>query len=64
MDLDEELTARGVIPKPLFCMPDFIPISRVTAEVTSYVKNHPERKDDNAATLVIDALGEAFPCKD
>jgi hypothetical protein len=32
--------------------------------VTSYIKAHPERKDDSAAMLVIDALGTKFPCKD
>ena len=64
MDLDEDLTARGVITKPLFCMPEDVPISRVTAEVTGYIKTHPERRDESAGRLVIDALGAAYPCKD
>jgi hypothetical protein len=64
MDLDEDLTAGGVITKPLFCMPEDVPISRVTAEVTGYIKAHPERRDESAGMLVIDALGAAFPCKD
>lgn len=64
IDLDEALTARGIIAKPLFCMPVDVPISRVTAEVTTYIHKHPEKSDNSAATLVIDALGAAYPCKD
>lgn len=64
IDLDEHLTGAGVIKKPLFCMPEEVPISQVTAVVTSYIQAHPERKDDSAAMLVVDALGAKFPCKD
>jgi hypothetical protein len=64
IDLDEHLTGTGVIEKPLFCMPENVPMSQVNAVVTSYIKAHPERKDDSAAMLVIDALGTKFPCKD
>ena len=64
MDLDEDLTARGVITKPLFCMPEDVPISRVTTEVTGYIKQHPDRGNESAGRLVIDALGAAFPCND
>ena len=63
IDLDEALTKRGLIHKPLFCMPENVPISRVTAVVTDYLKAHPERRDESAAMLVIDALGAKFPCK-
>jgi len=28
-----------------------------------YLKNHPERRHEDAATLVLDSLAEAFPCK-
>lgn len=64
IDLDEDLTARGIITKPLFCMPEEVPISRVTRVVTGYIKAHPERQDDSAGKLVIDALGAEFPCKE
>jgi hypothetical protein len=63
IDLDEALTKRGLIHKPLFCMPENVPISRVTAVVTDYLKAHAERRDESAAMLVIDALGAKFPCK-
>ena len=63
IDLDEALTTRGVISQPLFCMPEDVPISRVSAVVTDYLKAHPEKRDENAATLVIDALGAEYPCK-
>jgi hypothetical protein len=63
IDLDEDLTTRGIIAKPLFCMPEDVPISRVTAVVTGYIKAHPGRSDDSGGRLVIDALGAAFPCK-
>ena len=63
IDLDETLTTRGIIRKPLFCMPENVPISRVTTVVTSYLNAHPERRDESAAMLVVDALGAEFPCK-
>ena len=63
IDLDEDLTARRVISKPLFCMPEDVPITRVTAVVTGYLKAHPERRNESAGMLVIDALSAEFPCK-
>jgi len=63
IDLDEALTTRGTIAKPLFCMPENVPISRVTAVVTGYLKAHPDKQDESAAMLVIDALGAGYPCK-
>ena len=63
IDLEEDLTSRGVIDKPLYCMPENVPISRVTAVVSGYLKTHPDRRDVSAAMLVVDALGAEFPCK-
>jgi hypothetical protein len=63
IDLDEDLTTRGVISKPLFCMPEDVPITRVTAVVTGFLKAHPERQGDSAGMLVIDALAAEYPCK-
>ena len=62
--LDDTDRVTGIIEKPLFCMPENVPMSQVNTVVTSYIKAHPERKDDSAAMLVIDALGGKFPCKD
>jgi hypothetical protein len=62
IDLDEDLTTRGIIPKSLFCMPEDVPITRVTAVVTGFLKAHPERRGDSAGMLVIDALKAEFPC--
>jgi hypothetical protein len=64
IDLDEHLTGTGVIENPLFCMPENVPMSQVNAVVTGYLKAHPEKKDDSAAMLVVDALGAKFPCRD
>ena len=63
IDLDEDLTARGVISRPLFCMPEDVPISQVTSVVTGFLKAHPDRREDGAARLVIDALSTKYPCK-
>lgn len=63
IDLDETLTTRGIISKPLFCMPEDVPISRVSTVVTGYLKGHPEKREESAAMLVIDALGSEYPCK-
>jgi hypothetical protein len=63
IDLDEDLTTRGIISKPLFCMPEDVPIMRVTAVVTGYLKAHPDKRDESAAMLVVDALSAEFPCK-
>ncbi len=65
IDLDEVLTTRGLISKPLClcCMPEDVSIMRVNAVVTGFLKAHPERRGDSAALLVIDALNAEFPCK-
>jgi Rap1a immunity proteins len=65
IDLDEVLTTRGLISKPLClcCMPEDVSMMRVNAVVTGFLKAHPERLGDSAALLVIDALNTEFPCK-
>ena len=40
-----------------------ITINQISAIVSKYLKNHPERWNESAAVLVIDALVEAFPLK-
>lgn len=63
IDLEEELAGRDIIAKPRFCMPEDVPIPRVTSLVTGYIKAHPDRLHENAGMLVIDALSAAFPCQ-
>jgi len=44
-----------------FCAPE-ITSDEVTDVVTKHLKRHPARWESPAATLVVEALTEAFPC--
>jgi hypothetical protein len=44
-----------------FCAPE-ITSDEVTDVVTKHLKRHPARWDSPAATLVVQALAQAFPC--
>ena len=54
--------ARPMNSKPFFCIPNEVQEQQVLDVVTSYITNHPERRQWPAPTLVIFALGEKFPC--
>jgi hypothetical protein len=40
-----------------------VTVDQICSIVAKYLKNHPERWNEPAATLVVDALKEAFPRK-
>ena len=47
----------------LFCIdPTLISLEEVTGKVTSYLKNAPERLDEDAYVLVSEALNTNYPC--
>ena len=48
---------------PLFCLPQTISNGRIARLLFDYLKNHPERLQERAGLLVVDAYTEAFPCK-
>jgi hypothetical protein len=48
-------------PYPI-CVPDNAQSSQVLTVVLHYLRNHPQKLDDNFLHLIMDALLEAWPC--
>ena len=48
---------------PLFCLPTTISNGRIARLLFDYLKSHPERLQEQAGLLIIDAYTDAFPCK-
>jgi hypothetical protein len=48
--------------KSLFCIPQGVTVVQLRSTLLSYLKQHPEEEDFNAAILVGNAFIEAFPC--
>jgi hypothetical protein len=54
----------GNTPKSLLiCAPDGVTSQQTGRVVLRYLKSHPERLHEPAATLAYEALNKAFPCK-
>jgi len=47
----------------LVCIPSRVKIGQLVGMVKKYVREHPDRWNIPANTLVIDALSSTFPCK-
>jgi hypothetical protein len=48
--------------QPFFCISADVQSQQVVDVVTSYLREHPEKRQWPGPTLVIFALGEKFPC--
>lgn len=46
------------------CPPVTVSHQEKVETVRAFMKSHPERLDEHEANLVVDALKQAFPCKD
>jgi hypothetical protein len=44
------------------CVPDNAPSGQVLSVVLRYLRNHPQKLNDNFLYLIMDALLEAWPC--
>jgi hypothetical protein len=45
------------------CIPSTVSTAQSLTVVVRYLRNHPEKLNDAFASLVLDALREAWPCK-
>ena len=45
-----------------YCKPQNAPVSQMLRVIMKYLKDHPENLNYSASSLIIKALGEAFPC--
>ena len=52
----------GVLKARAYCVPVGTPTDQVTDKVVRYLEAHPEQKDWSAATEVLLALQQAYPC--
>jgi len=49
--------------RPLFCLPgQLMPIIQIMRIVLHYLETHPKRFHIEQSQLVLEAIGEAFPC--
>ena len=44
------------------CVPDPVPVVQVVDVVTDYLRTHPRERNSGAASLVLDAAREVWPC--
>jgi hypothetical protein len=44
------------------CVPDNVPSSQLLSVVLHYLRNHPQKLNDNFLHLIMNALLEAWPC--
>lgn len=63
IDTAEGLVSAGERSKSTFCVPLDESMPKLVDLVIVYLKAHPERHDDWAGLLVVDALVESYPCK-
>jgi hypothetical protein len=52
----------GAIPRQ-FCMDENVTGRQVTDVVVRYLTDHPDSRHNSAASIVVPALREAFPCR-
>jgi hypothetical protein len=50
--------------KASYCLPQGLPNEQEVRVVVTYLQSHPERLQEEGRTLALDALHEAFPCKE
>jgi len=46
----------------LFCLPNNMLVDQIAETVWAYLRDHPDIREENGATLVERALTEKFPC--
>jgi hypothetical protein len=63
VDVADGLQQAGLTKQPAFCMPVDVPEAKIKDVVIDYLADNPKRCDTDAATLAIEALGKAYPCK-
>lgn len=61
IDSHQALMSKG---KYLFCAPSDATLRQFRDVVKKHLRDHPQDRHHPAASLVIQALREAFPCKD
>jgi hypothetical protein len=49
--------------RPFFCVPDWVSPGQARLVFLRYMDEHPEKRQDNAGSIVIVSLMAAFPCE-
>lgn len=62
--IDLNTLHKGSGMSSLFCLPQTISNGEGARIIFNYLKSHPERLDEYAGVLAVDAYIEAFPCND
>jgi len=62
--IDMNASYKGSGQVPLFCLPQTISNGEGARIIFQYLQNHPERLNEYAGIVAVDAYREAFPCSD
>jgi hypothetical protein len=54
-------TQKGEQPQP-FCRPEDVENGQLVRVILKYIRSHPEKAHKGTATLIVEALRQAFPC--
>ena len=60
-DMHNELVSRGAI-RPSFCPGPEVTPSQQKDAVAAFLLRHPEKREQSAPSLVIEAMADSFPC--
>lgn len=62
-DLHQTLVGRKII-EPQFCKPTDVKLGELVRTVITYIEANQEKAEMTASSLILPALGEAFPCSE
>jgi hypothetical protein len=62
--IDSYLFEKNTQKKLLYCLPPNSKIIQFVRVIVKYLNEHPEKLHNGARMLVMEALNEAFPCKE
>ncbi len=62
-DLHQSLVGSGII-KPRFCKPADVDLGQLARTAIEYIEENQEKSEVTASSLIMHALGGAFPCSE
>jgi len=57
------LAAQAIVPSVKACLPENLKYPQAVDVTLNYLRDHPEVRHHNAASLIVLAMAQAFPCK-
>jgi len=60
--VDDETMIGDILKRPIICLRPSVTAGQLRDVVIAYLQRHPEKRDYTAASLVMSAVLDAFPC--